>query len=65
MSDYGLSLVDAVCIRLVIILQVKFTRNTNHPYFNFLFELPSGVSLAGSYLLLSFSLVTLGKIAFI
>ena len=35
-------------------------------YFNFLFELPDGMSLIGSYLLPSFTLVvTLGKIVLI
>ena len=32
------------------------TRNINHRHFNFLFELPNGMSLIGSLLLPSFSL---------
>ena len=43
----------------------KFTRNINYRYFNFLFEPQSGMYLSGSYLLPSFSLVVLGKIALI
>ena len=45
--------------------QVKFTRNVNHRYFNFLFELHNRTPLIGSYLLPSFSLVTLEKIVLI
>ena len=40
----------------------KFTRNINHRYFIFLFELPNRMPITGSYLLPSFSLVTLEKI---
>ena len=40
-------------------------QNINRRYFNFLFELPKGMSLIGSYLLPSFSLVTLEKIVLI
>ena len=49
----------------VILLKVKFTGNINHCCFNFLFELPSKMPLIGSYLLPSFSLVTLEKIVLI
>ena len=43
----------------------KFTRNINHRYFIFLFELPNRMPITGSYLLPSFSLVTLEKILLI
>ena len=45
---------------------IKIYNNINHRYFNFLFELPKGMSLIGSYLVPSFSLViSLEKIVFI
>ena len=45
---------------------IKMYKNINHRYFNFLFELPKGMSLIGSYLVPSFSLVvTLEKIVLI
>ena len=45
---------------------IKIYKNINHRYFNFLFELPKGMSLIGSYLVPSFSLVvTLEKIVLI
>ena len=45
---------------------IKIYKNINHRYFNFLFELPKGMSLIGSYLVPSFSLVvSLEKILFI
>ena len=65
MSAYVLNQVDAVCTCHVIILHVQFTRNINHRYFSFLFELPNGMTLIGSYLLPSFSLVPLEKIVVI
>ena len=56
-------LIQYVCH--VIILQVKFTENINHRYFNFLLELRNGMSSVGPYLLPSFSFVALGKIVLI
>ena len=45
---------------------IKIYKNINHRYFDFLFDLPKGMSLIGSYLVPSFSLVvTLEKIVFI
>ena len=45
---------------------IKIYKKYNHRYFNFLLELPNGMSLTGSYLLPSFSLVaTLEKIVLI
>ena len=45
---------------------LKIYKNINHHYLNFLFELPKGISLIGSYLVPSFSLViTLEKIILI
>ena len=45
---------------------IKIYKNINHRYFNVLFELPKGMSLIGSFLVPSFSLVvTFEKIVLI
>ena len=66
MSDYGLNYVDAARIRPRHYFVIKIYQNINHRYFNFLFELPKGMSLIGSYLVPSFSVVvTVEKIVLI
>ena len=55
-SDCGLNLIDVVYD--IELLKVKFTKNINHRYFYFLFELPSlKMSLICSYCQVSTSLL--------
>ena len=57
----SIKLMQYVYVRLLFV--TKIYKNI---YFNFLFELPKGMSLIGSYLVPSFSLViSLEKIVFI